>query len=81
MRKLIKSILSKDEIENLKIRSRGDNRCESAKCNLRSEIRVSLPSIPSTTALNWIIRTETSLDRFRVRSAGLEILQSRPFQQ
>jgi len=31
MRKLIKSILPEDEVENLKIRSRSDNRCESAK--------------------------------------------------
>ncbi len=31
MRKLIKSILLEVGVENLKIRPRGDNRCESAK--------------------------------------------------
>jgi len=31
MRKLIKSILPEDGVGDLKIRPRGDNRCESAK--------------------------------------------------
>jgi len=34
MRKLTKTILPKVRIENLKIRSRGDNRCESANNNI-----------------------------------------------
>ena len=32
MRKLIKSILLEDGVKNLKIRSRGNNHCESANC-------------------------------------------------
>ncbi len=50
MRKLIKSILPEDGVGDLKIRPRGDNRCESAKCTaseLREYNRTTMKNYPS----------------------------------
>jgi hypothetical protein len=48
MRKLTKIILPEVGVGDLKIRPRGDNRCESANCRVSSEASL----IPSTKSLH-----------------------------
>jgi hypothetical protein len=54
MRKLIKSILPEDGVGDLKIRPRGDNRCESAKCQDSVESRL-FPTCSSCSTLRILL--------------------------